>query len=51
MRLQVSFAEDERVLILKIAEMVKALFPGARMRPPEPGKDGQLHVRIDSPKH
>lgn len=51
MRLQVSFAEDERVLILKIAEMVKALFPGTRMHPPKPGDDGQFHMSMNSPKH
>ena len=43
--------EDERDLVLKIAEMIKAKIPGMRMHPPHPGDDGKYHMSLNSPKH
>lgn len=51
MKIAFTFEEADRERILKVVELARAIFPGARVRPPETGKDGQFHVYIVSPKH
>ena len=50
MKLSVTFDEEERTQVLKVVELVKTIFPGARVRPPKIGNDWKLHIHITS-KH
>ena len=50
LKIVISFDEEDREQVLKVVDAAKAIFPGARVRPPEPGKDRKLHMQITGPK-
>lgn len=50
MKLAFSFSDDEQERVERVMALVKSLFRIERTRGPVWGKDGKIHVQMNTPK-